>query len=199
MVVPMSAEQLLDPAKLWKRDEVLDQRPSPVPKRAGVYVWYFRIVPGGIDPRLCHIANGMTMLYAGIAPRKPYADGRRSKSTLHQRVKYHYRGNAEGSTLRLTLGCLLSDVLGIQLRRVGSGTRRTFSAGEQRLSNWLAENAFVCWVEHDQPWALEEELIARYDLPLNLDQNKHNGFHPELTAARRAAKLRAAELPVLPR
>ena len=63
----------------------------------------------------------------------------------------------------------------------------------------MAENAFVRWVEHDQPWALEEELIAQYDLPLNLDQNKHNGFHPELTAARRAAELRAAELPVLPR
>jgi hypothetical protein len=28
------------------------------------------------------------------------------------------RGNAEGSTLRLTLGCLLSEQLGIELRRV---------------------------------------------------------------------------------
>ena len=30
------------------------------------------------------------------------------------------RGNAEGSTLRLTLGCLLAGELGLQLRRVGT-------------------------------------------------------------------------------
>ncbi len=46
----------------------------------------------------------------------------------------HYAGNAEGSTLRKTLGCLLADELGIELRRVGSGTRKTFVDGEHRLS-----------------------------------------------------------------
>lgn len=139
------------------------------------------------------------MLYVGIAPKKPYADGRRSQTTLHQRVRYHYTGNAEGSTLRLTLGCLLTAELGIELRRVGSGKRRTFSAGEQLLSDWMSDNAFVCWTAHPEPWTLEQELIAGYDLPLNLDQNKRNVFHPELSAARRAAKERAAALPVLPR
>ena len=133
-----------------------------------------------------------------FTPKKPYADGRTSSSTLRQRVTYHYRGNAEGSTLRLTLGCLLSDRLGIELRRVGTGKRRTFSNGEQALSEWMQANAFVCWVDHPEPWSLEEELIARYDLPLNLDQNRRNALHPELTAVRRAAKARADILPVLP-
>ena len=45
----------------------------------------------------------------------------------------------------------------------------------------------------------EEALILRYDLPLNLDQNKDNTFHPELSAIRRAAKEQAARLPILPR
>jgi hypothetical protein len=45
-------------------------------------------------------------------------------------VRYHYRGNTAGSTLRLTLGCLL----GLELRRVGSGKRMTFGkAGEATL------------------------------------------------------------------
>jgi hypothetical protein len=35
-------------------------------------------------------------------------------------IRYHYTGNASGSTLRLTLGCLLAERLGIQLRRVGA-------------------------------------------------------------------------------
>jgi hypothetical protein len=43
-------------------------------------------------------------------------------------------GNAEGSTLRLSSGCILAEQLGIQLRRVGSGKRLTFGTGEQRLS-----------------------------------------------------------------
>jgi hypothetical protein len=47
--------------------------------------------------------------------------------------------------------------------------------------------------------SLEEELIGHYDVPLNLDHNKHNAFHPTLSAARRAAKERAANLPILPR
>jgi hypothetical protein len=62
----------------------------------------------------------------------------------------------------------------------------------------MSENALVCWVERPEPWHVEEGLIERYDVPLNLDQNKHNRFHPELTAARRNAKQRAAALPVLP-
>ena len=195
----LAAGDVLAPKKLWSRAEVVDARPSPVPKTAGLYAWYFKRVPGRIDTRACHVSNGLPMLYVGIAPKKPYADGRRSKTTLHQRVRYHYTGNAEGSTLRLTLGCLLSEELSIELRRVGSGTRRTFSTGEQTLSEWMAANAFVCWAAHAEPWALEEELISRYDLPLNLDQNAQNAFHPELSAARRAAKQRAAELPILPR
>ena len=195
----MTLDALLEPPKLWTRADVIGVRPSPVPATAGVYAWYFGEVPGPIDTSRCHVHDGLPMLYVGIAPRKPYADGRRSKSKLHQRVRYHYRGNAEGSTLRLTLGSLLAQQLGIELRRVGSGKRRTFSDGEARLSEWMADNAFVCWLEDDEPWDVEDELIARYDLPLNLDKNKHNLFHPELTAARATAKARAAELPILPR
>jgi hypothetical protein len=43
-----------------------------------------------------------------------------SKQALSHRVRYHMRGNAEGSTLRLSFGCILADQLGIELRRVGS-------------------------------------------------------------------------------
>jgi len=42
-------------------------------------------------------------------------------------MRDHFTGNAEGSTLRLTLGCLLSETLNIKLRRVGRGKRHTFT------------------------------------------------------------------------
>jgi len=96
-------------------------------------------------------------------------DGRSaSRQHLRLRLQTHYSGNAEGSTLRKTLGCLLADELGIQLRRVGSGNGMTFVTGEQRLSAWMAQNAFVSWAVRDRPQELEDNLIATLDLPLNL-------------------------------
>jgi hypothetical protein len=86
------------------------------------------------------------LLYVGIAPRR--ISTRTSRQNLRKRIRYHFRGNAYGSTLRLTLGCLL----GLQLRRVGSGTRLTFGpASEQTLSEWMAEHARVCWCETSEP------------------------------------------------
>ncbi|WP_329056505.1 hypothetical protein OG511_02495 [Streptomyces sp. NBC_01453] len=118
---------------------------------------------------------------------------RTSTQNLRKRVRYHYRGNAAGSTLRLTLGCLL----GLELRRVGSGKRMTFStAGEATLTRWMATNARVCWVEQDEPWDLESRLISELDLPLNLDQNRRNAFHGRLKELRAQARQGARDLPI---
>jgi hypothetical protein len=189
-------EELLQPPRLWARDEVL-AKPCPVPSEAGVYAWYFREPPSDdIDLSRCHGVDGVHLLYAGISPKRPSGSGKASAQNLRKRITYHHRGNAEGSTLRLTLGCLLSERLGIQLRRVGSGKRRTFADGEATLSDWMTANALVCWLATADAWDVESELIRSVDLPLNLDQNKHNPFHAKLTAARAECKKRADELPV---
>jgi hypothetical protein len=46
-----------------------------------------------------------SLQYVGIAPR--HMRPRVSRQSLRTRIRYHFRGNAAGSTLRLTLGCLL--------------------------------------------------------------------------------------------
>ena len=107
------------------------------------------------------------------------------------------RGNAAVSTLRLTLGCLLSETLEIQLRRVGSGKRFTFADGEAKLSDWMGQNAFVTWAVTDEPWVAEADLIRELSLPLNLDQNESHPFHAQLSAVRREAKARARMLPIV--
>ncbi|WP_415924578.1 GIY-YIG nuclease family protein [Streptomyces sp. MI02-7b] len=43
---------------------------------------------------------------------------------------------------------------------------------------------------------MESELISELDLPLNLDQNRHNAFHDRLKALRAQARQRAGELPI---
>ena len=172
--------------RTYSRVEIL-AHPSPAPARSGVYGWYFRTIPNNVDASRCTEFGGLRLLYLGIAPR---AKG--SKASLRSRLRNHYGGNAEGSTLRLTLGCLL----GLELRRVGGGTVMTFGPAEADLSAWMAENAFVMWVEDPEPWLLEPVLIRAFDLPLNLDHNTNHAFHTILSQLRRDARRRALRLPV---
>jgi hypothetical protein len=188
--------RLVQPTRLWSRDEVL-ARARPVPSRPGVYGWFFSELPWPIDTAQCVTWDSCTLLYGGIAPNAPPANGRPgSQQSLRQRIRYHYTGNAAGSTLRLTLGCLLAERLGIQLRRVGSGRRLTFAAGEAKLSAWMADNAYVTWVETERPWLVEQRFIASVSLPLNLHQNRHHAFHQQLTKVRADARMTARMLSV---
>lgn len=128
----------------------------------------------------------------GISPgRHP------SKQNLRKRIRYHFKGNAEGSTLRLTLGCLLEEELGTILSRVGSGRRRTFAAQEAALTTWLQQHARVSWIVEDEPEQLEKYLMSSLLLPLNLDQNKNHPFYRELSELRRRARERADAAPIL--
>lgn len=196
--LPADVLQFLSPERLWHRNEVLS-RPSPVPAVPGVYGWWFDRLPATLDVSSCRQFDGYTLLYTGISPKQPPRNGRpASRGQLRQRIRTHYAGNAEGSTLRKTLGCLLAAELGIQLRRVGSGSRRTFVDGEQQLSRWMGEHAFVSFTLHERPWEHEERLIQLLDLPLNLEGNSRNAFHPELTRVRRDAAVAATLLPVVP-
>lgn len=193
------ADPFWEHAPLYTATEVL-ARPSAIPTRPGVYGWFFREIPGGIDASGAFQRDALSLLYVGISPKAPPAN-RRPPSTqnLYKRIRYHYTGNAEGSTLRLTLGCLLERRLGIELRRVGSGTRMTFSAGETILREWMAKNALVAVLEHEQPWLPERDIIECLDLPLNIEHNAHNPQRQFVRDTRAACKARARSSPVLPR
>jgi hypothetical protein len=68
-------------------------------------------------------------------------------------------------------------------------------AGEDALSRWMQENAYVGWVTTDHPEDLESHLIREVPLPLNLDQSGH-AFATTLAAIRKKARERAQQLPV---
>jgi hypothetical protein len=73
----------------------------------------------------------------------------------------------------------------------------TFAAGEQRLSEWLEDNARVSRHPCEQPWTMEAHLISTLDLPLNLEQNSRCTHFPVLSQLRRDDKSRARQLPLL--
>lgn len=180
---------LLAPAQLHAWAELAHDAHLP-PRRAGIYAWYFAraALPAVVPQADAHtIDRDWTLLYVGIAPAKPSPNRAPSRKTLRTRIRFHYRGNARGSTLRLTLGTLL----GFELVRVGTGERLTFGDREADLTQWMAEHARVCWVEHEHPWDLEDHAIETLDLPLNLAGNQRHPFHPILSALRRDAKQRA--------
>ena len=176
------------PGKTFSRAEVMSQ-PTPVPAINGVYFWWFKEIPPGVPTESCLTHEGYTLLYVGISPDKKGKPN--SRANLKTRIKTHYRGNAEGSTLRRTLGVLLATESNFPLRRVGSGTRTTFThLGEQWLDQWMEKNAKVYWVTDEEPWLLEETLISSIALPLNIQGNNH-AFKPILSAMRSKAMAEA--------
>lgn len=182
-------DQFFQRNRLWSRAEIIAER-SPVPRSPGVYAWFFRDVPPQVPTGRCIQRDGLTLLYVGISPKKPAPGKAPSKEAIQSRLCDHMgRTNAEGSTVRMTLGCLLSGTLGIRLQRPGN--RFTFGAGEAVLSDWIGRNAFVSWALHPEPWLLEDRLIAGLDLPLNLKGNSRHPFYSILKEIRSRAKAAA--------
>jgi hypothetical protein len=185
---------LTDPQRVFSRSEML-AKPCPVPKERGVYAWFFKEVPSGVPVADCLQHDQLKLLYVGISPHKAFKPT--TKQSLHRRIRYHYAGNAYGSTLRLTLGTSLAEQSRLPPRRVGSGERITLThAGEQWLDKWMHENAFVVWLPHQEPWLLEDYLISTVSCPLNIADSAHHSFNPTLKARRKEALAKARELPI---
>jgi hypothetical protein len=184
---------IVEPGRLWSAAEVA-VRSSPAPASPGVYGWYFDQLPGNFDAAGCVEWEGKWLLYVGIAPAKPPSNGRpASRMTLRSRLRTHARRNADASTLRMTLGCLLADRLGIALLRSESGRFRFSADDEAILTQWMAEHASVVWLVHPEPWLVEDNLIATLDLPLNLKGNRTHPFWATLAAVRAAARAAGRE------
>ena len=164
-------------------------RPTPVPAISGLYFWWFKEIPLGVPPEGCITQDAYTLLYVGISPDKKGKPN--SRDNLKTRIRTHYSGNAEGSTLRRTLGVLLATESNYPLRRVGSGTRTTFThSGEQWLDRWMEQNARVSWIADEEPRLLERILNANLPLPLNIQDNNH-AFKSILSAMRSKAMAEA--------
>lgn len=190
----MSKTTLTNPKTLYSRSDVL-AKPCPVPQEPGVYAWFFKEVSAIVPTDGCVTKGDLTLLYVGISPDK--ASKPNSKQNLRKRITNHYRGNAKSSTLRRSLGVLLTDQSNFPLRRVGSGKQMTFTHhGEQWLDDWMENNAFVVWIEHPAPWELEEELLSTLSLPLNIKGNAGHLFAGELSQLRKDAIKQAKEQPV---
>lgn len=183
----MADREFFRSGRLWSRAEVVAD-PCPVPPASGVYAWFFREIPPKVPTGGCIQRDDWTLLYIGISPKTATSNG-----TLQSRLGYHMgktgRENAEGSTLRMTLGCLLSEALGIRLERPRN--RFTFGLGEAILTEWIGRNCYVAWTVDPEPWQLEELLIGSLNLPLNIKGNNRHPFCATLKTLRKCRKAAA--------
>ncbi len=188
----MQINALIHPLRLFSRHEAL-ATPCPVPSARGAYAWWFKTIPDGVPTAGCLHHEGRILLYVGISPHSD-----RSTGTLRKRIcRSHFNGNASGSTLRLTLGVLLTKSGCHPLRRTGRSERMTLTPpGELWLNNWMEENAKVCWVEDSSPWLLEHTLLRCLSVPLNLQGNAHHAYSAHLSALRSEARQAARIAPV---
>jgi len=74
-------EAFWEHAPLHTAAEVL-ARPSPIPARPGVYGWFFREIPTGVDPAGTFERDGLRLLYVGISPKAPPDFRSRAAETL---------------------------------------------------------------------------------------------------------------------
>jgi hypothetical protein len=59
------------------------------------------------------------------------------------------------------------------------------------LTKWQHEQLRLTWRTHPEPWAVEHEVIAQLQPPLNLAGNSAHPFAATVSAARRRFKDRA--------
>lgn len=167
---------LAKPSKIWSREEL--ERSSP-PQCPGVYAWYFRKnLLKNLLPKISSI--DYTEYVKGWVFKKRWKLLYIGKGiNLKRRIfDYHFCGDADVSSLRMSLGCLLARELKICLwkrPRPNEGEYGyTFGdEGEEKLSKWMAKNAWVAWIESPNHEKLEKDAIIAYSPLLNTEGNPH--------------------------
>lgn len=185
----LTAERILNPLFLRLADDV-----GIAPASPGIYGWWVKKGALDIPDAPYQEKDGHQLLYVGISPRRPSAAGHKSKSTVRDRLVTHATKDASRSTLRRTLGVLLTDDLGLTLG-VHGGREHYGPQGEALISRWLIENARVAWAVDPQPWEVEDELLADATLALNLD-GRTDAFARSISDRRKVA-MAAARADVL--
>lgn len=139
----------LAPYIVYSRANLQDSQ-KLIPTENGIYFWWIKNLLDIVPLEGCIQLGEYYFVYSGISPDKKGKPN--SKSTLRTRLRTHYFGNAEGSTLRRMLGILLVQQIGFPLRRVGSDKRMTFThLGEQLLDQWMNENTRISWLLDPEP------------------------------------------------
>lgn len=160
---------LLRPSRLLSAAEILEDR-TLLPDQGGIYGWWFDAELAGISTEGAAAIGRHHLLYVGIAPRRPSANGRISKRNLRTRILRDHLGNRIGSsTLRRTLAHLLRHELQLTIEKQDR-KQVMRKADEAALTRWIIDHAALSFLFHPTPWEVEAGLVQGQSprLPLNI-------------------------------
>lgn len=153
--------------------------------KPGVYAWWG-------DDAAAHVLGEELgaalpgLLYVGQAGATQWPSGKRSQATLASRIgQQHIHGNARSSTFRLTISVLLLNRLGLVPANGGKLDPRSNAL----VSGWIAKHLRVViapFDDRDRLGAVEAEVVAQLDPPLNLGHCLPSEARTRLTALRRS-------------
>ena len=149
--------------------------PKEIPIGAGNYFVVLKegcsLPDVGIPVKMAKF-RGMDIIYTGVAG---------ASSGLRKRITWAHLGdNAGRSTLRLSLGVLMGfKPIPRDASNPNNGHTRFRPDEEARLTDWMKDNLLVYFFSNDDFEAVEEELIASLNPPLNLMKN-YNPVNREL-------------------
>ena len=149
--------------------------PKEIPIGAGNYFVVLKegcsLPDVGIPVKMAKF-RGMDIIYTGVAG---------ASSGLRKRITWaHFGDNAGRSTLRLSLGVLMGfKPIPRDASNPNNGHTRFVPDEEDRLTDWMKGKLLVYFFPNDDCEAMEEELIATLNPPLNLMKN-YNPVNREL-------------------
>ena len=142
-------------------------RPQEIPTGAGNYIVLLRdgrsLPDTGFPVQMARF-QGKDVIYTGVAG---------PSSGLRRRITWAHLGNNAGrSTLRLSIGVLLGfKPIPRDAKKPWNGHVRFCAEDEASLTEWMKENLLFYFFPNDGYEALENELIATLNPPLNLSKN----------------------------
>jgi hypothetical protein len=158
----------------------VDEALATAPPEPGIYAWWASpdALPREIPVEL-HQETGLALLYVGTSP-----DSAGSQGDLSKRIRVHSKRAIGSSTLRRGLAALLYQDFG--WRPIWASTRPALESVDlAALAAWQAEHMAVRWCVVQEPWAIEQAVIAAMRPPMNLEHNAAHPFHATMSARRR--------------
>lgn len=153
--------------------------------RPGLYGWWVDDSGAGDLSRGLGLQLASGRIYAGQAGATRWPSGTPTNNTLGSRVgQMHLGGRVRGSTFRWTLAAILLDRLELQIK----ASMVLAPSSEQALTEWMHGHLSVAVHPHDDRDSLddlERKVLARLDLPLNLQHMAPTSLRQRLTELRR--------------
>ena len=186
---------LTKPEKLYSYSDIISNeflKDHPDINETGIYAWYFKEIPPHVTEDNHYpmvMKNNKTLLYIGKSSSAP----------LENRINKHYTGKARHSTLRMSLGVLLYGKDSTPLRMMSHNDPSHFSLTdeyEEKLSAWMNENAFVCWVASKKSGGDEKVAIKNIGPPFNIRPGTHS-FRKKLSLMRFKAQCGTLDFPTI--